>query len=94
MTRKHCTPIHSTGNPPDRAVQIPVSSIKAKIKWCVRERFNDSLKISDFTRKIYRLHLSARANKIFQKRTVLMFTESWSRDQLIQKAYCVRESYC
>ena len=56
-----------------------------------KRRFNDSLKISEFTRKIYRLHLSARANKIFQDRTVFMFTKSWSRDQLIQKAYCVRE---
>ena len=28
---------------------------------------------------------SARANKIFQKRTVFVFTESWSCDQLMQK---------
>ena len=31
--------------------------------------------------------LSARANKIFQKQTVFVFTESQSRDQLMQKAY-------
>ena len=31
--------------------------------------------------------LSARANKIFQKQTVFVFTESQSHDQLIQKAY-------
>ena len=30
--------------------------------------------------------LSARANKIFQKQTVFVFTESQSRDQLMQKA--------
>ena len=30
--------------------------------------------------------LSARASKIFQKRTVFAFTESQSRDQLMQKA--------
>ena len=30
--------------------------------------------------------LSARANKIFQKQTVFVFTESQSHDQLIQKA--------
>ena len=34
-----------------------------------------------------RYALSARANKLFQKRTVFVFTESWSRDQLMQKAY-------
>ena len=31
--------------------------------------------------------LSARADKIFQKPTVFVFTESQSRDQLMQKAY-------
>ena len=31
--------------------------------------------------------LSARANKIFQKPTVFVFSESQSRDQLMQKAY-------
>ena len=31
--------------------------------------------------------VSARAKKIFQKRTVFVFTKSWSRDQLMQKAY-------
>ena len=30
--------------------------------------------------------LSACANKIFQKRTVFVFTENWSRDQLMPKA--------
>ena len=30
---------------------------------------------------------SARANKIFHKRTVFVFTESWSRYQPMQKAY-------
>ena len=34
--------------------------------------------------------LSACANKIFQKCTVFVFTESWSRDQVMQRAYyCV-----
>ena len=32
--------------------------------------------------------LSAPANKILQKRAVIVFTESWSRDRLMQKAYC------
>ena len=47
------------------------------------------------TPKIYRLPnfnnyaLSLPANRIFQKRTVFVFTESSSRDQLLQKAYCV-----
>ena len=31
--------------------------------------------------------LSDRANKIFQKQTAFVFTESQSRDQLMQKAY-------
>ena len=37
------------------------------------------------------LHLAChrRANKIFRKRTVFLSTESWSRDQLVQKAYFV-----
>ena len=93
-------------------------------------RFNDSLKLSEFTRscmgnhssmitrwqlravfliqillifsghcncyfwdiplKVYRLPyfnmlFQRRANKIFQKRTVFMFTKSWSHDQLMQK---------
>ena len=33
--------------------------------------------------------LSLPANRIFQKQTVFVFTESLSRDQLLQKAYCV-----
>ena len=32
--------------------------------------------------------LSACANKSFQKGTVFVFTESWSRDQVMQRAYC------
>ena len=31
---------------------------------------------------------SACASKIFPKRTVFVFTKSWSGDQLLQKAYC------
>ena len=31
--------------------------------------------------------LSACANKIFQKWTVFVFTESWLRDQVMQRAY-------
>jgi len=31
--------------------------------------------------------LSVSANIIFQKRTIFVFSESWSRDQLLQKAY-------
>ena len=33
--------------------------------------------------------LSLPANRIFQKQTVFVFTESLSRDRLLQKAYCV-----
>ena len=36
---------------------------------------------------LFEYALSAHANKIFQKWTVFVFTESWSRDQLMQKAY-------
>ena len=32
--------------------------------------------------------LSALAIKIFQKQIVFVFAKSWSRDQLMQKAYC------
>ena len=35
--------------------------------------------------------LSARANKILQKQTLFVFTEIWSRDQLMQKAYSLQE---
>ena len=45
----------------------------------------DNLQVNQF---LYAL--LARADKIFQKRTVFVFTESWSRDQLIQKAYLIQ----
>ena len=32
--------------------------------------------------------ISACANKIFQKWTVFVFNESWSHDQVMQRAYC------
>ena len=37
--------------------------------------------------------LSAGANKIFQKRTVFVFIESWSRDQLMQEAYFYAQKF-
>ena len=36
--------------------------------------------------------LLAPANKNFQKQTIFVFTESWSRDQLLQKAYSKRQN--
>ena len=39
-----------------------------------------------FTGYLILYALSARVNKIFQKQTVFAFTESWSHDQLMQKA--------
>ena len=35
----------------------------------------------------FKYPFSACANKIFQKRTVFVFAQNWSRDQLMQKAY-------
>lgn len=46
---------------------------------CLRERFNDSLKIY--------YALSVLASKIFQKQPVFVFEDNWSRDQPLQKAY-------
>ena len=51
---------------------------------------------SNFRRPLQSLILMAlsdHANKIFQKQTAFVFTESWSRDQLLQKAYH-RTSWC
>ena len=39
-----------------------------------------------FTGYLILYALSAQANKIFQKQTAFAFTESWSHDQLMQKA--------
>ena len=36
---------------------------------------------------LFQYAFSAHANNIFQKWTVFVFTESWSHDQLTQKAY-------
>ena len=34
------------------------------------------------------------ANKIFQKWTIFVFTDSWSRDQVMQRAYHVARNFC
>ena len=45
----------------------------------------------DIRLKLLRLpnfNMLFQANKIFQKWTVFVFAESWSRDQVMQEAYC------
>ena len=62
--------------------------------WFIRRTLHvPNLMIRFGTCKVLRLNrtlpnaLSAHVNKIFQNRTVFVFIESWSRDQLMQKAY-------
>ena len=52
----------------------------SKFRVIDRWPINESLTVPKF-------NISARSNKIFQKRTVFVLTESWSRDQLMQKAW-------
>ena len=52
----------------------------SKFREIDRWSINESLTVPKF-------NISARSNKIFQKRTVFVLTESWSRDQLMQKAW-------
>ena len=40
----------------------------------------------------FKYALSAGANKMFQNRIVFVFTESWSHDQLLQKAYWTKNT--
>ena len=47
--------------------------------WDIRQKIYNKKKIYAF---------SVPANKTFWKRTVFVFTKSWSRDQVMQKAYC------
>ena len=113
--------------------QISFYFIKAiRALKCVKERFNESFKILEFTRRLYGkpckrdwmakfVYLKqmfptfgGRCNRyfwdiqlkllrlpnfnmllqpvqdIFQKWTVFVFTESWSRDQVMQRAYYLR----
>ena len=53
---------------------------------CNRYSWATRLKIHRFP-NFNNYALSAQANQIFQKRTVFVFTESWSRDQLMQKTF-------
>ena len=40
----------------------------------------------------FKYALSAGANKMFQNQIVFVFTESWSHDQLLQRAYWTKNT--